>query len=586
MKYFTRAQIRPWHWLVPAVAMLSLLGVACGTSAPSSGESPASGNSPTAAAVSPAATAMPQATSPSGEVTISPDKLTWMIGGWGTGRFDSALAGTGGGNNYARILHGFPIAANEKGEMIPGIAKDWGVSADGLTWTVNIRDGVKFHDGTDLTAADVAWTWEHEWGNDDVVNYSVSTTSQTQSRITDLVEQTGPNQVSATLNQVASGFPSGILAEAGPNWIGHILPKRDAVHDEAAEEAYDRNPIGAGPMKLTRHVQSEVMAFERFDDFYYQPANGFPEDRRVKFAALDLRLVPEESTRVAALRSGEADIVPVSLNTRDQVESGGGRVVFGQEGVYARPIFWGCWRKDVTFPCADRRVRQAFAYALNKDLIRDRLYGGDEVFQTRGWQFVTPSSLGYSPELDPFPYEPDRARQLLADAGFPGGAGFGPFIVNTWVSTSMPLVPESAQLAADMWRQELGIEVEVRIGDEGALNRASRTEELHGQMTWRDNEARLDGGSILLSSYGSPDQGNRLHEDPDLYDLIGANLAVVDPAARHEALNQVYRRLHDEQYELGLGYVNIPWGVGPNVLTWQPFTFSFYPSGLHTITLK
>jgi ABC-type transport system substrate-binding protein len=150
----------------------------------------------------------------------------------------------------------------------------------------------------------------------------------------------------------------------------------------------------------------------------------------------------------------------------------------------------------------------------------------------------------------------------------------------------MPLVPESAQLAADMWRQELGLDVEVRIGDEGALNRASRTEELHGQMTWRDNEARLDGGSILLSTYGSLDQGNRLHEDAELYQMIGDALAVVDPATRGGALNQVYRRLHDEQYELGVGYVNIPWGVGPSVVTWQPFTFSFYPSGLHTITLK
>ena len=73
----------------------------------------------------------------------------------------------------------------------------------------------------------------------------------------------------------------------------------------------------------------------------------------------------------------------------------------------------------------------------------------------------------------------------------------------------MPFLPEAAQLAADMWRQELGLDVEVKVGDEGALNRASRTEELHGQITWRDNRARMDGASILLSSYGTPEQGNR-----------------------------------------------------------------------------
>jgi peptide/nickel transport system substrate-binding protein len=514
---------------------------------------------------------------------VNPGTLTWMIGGWGTERFDSTLAGTGGGNNYARIIHGFLIAASPEGEMIPGMATDWSVSEDGLIWTVNLRDGVKFHDGTTVTAEDVLWTWQHEWGPG-VQEWSVSTTSQTQARFTEKIEITGPNQVSATLTSILSGFPAGILSEAGPNWLGHILPARDAIHDEEAELAYDRKPIGAGPMRLTRHVQSERMEMERFDDFYYQPANGLPEDRRVKFAKLNLVLVPEEATRVAALRAGEADIVPASLPTRGQVEAGGGRLVFGPEGVYLRPMLWGCWRTDVKFPCSDQRVRQALSYALDKDLIRDQLYGGDEVFVTKGWAFVSPSSIGYSPELDPYPYNPDLARQLLADAGYPNGEGFGKFIVNTWVSTAMPFIPESAQLAADMWRKELGLDVEVNIGDEGALNRASRTEELHGQMTWRDNEARLDGGSILLSTYGSPDQGNRLHDDPELFREIAEALAVVEPVQREVALNTLYRRLHDENWVIGVGYANIPWGVGPRVLTWEPFVFAFFPSGLHTIT--
>jgi peptide/nickel transport system substrate-binding protein len=169
------------------------------------------------------------------------------------------------------------------------------------------------------------------------------------------------------------------------------------------------------------------MEFERFEDFYYQPSNGLPEDRRVKFASLDLRLVPEEATRVAALRSGEADIVPASLTTRSQVEAGGGRLVFGPEGVYARPVLWGCWASKPEIPCSKKGVRQALAYALNKDLIRDQLDGGSEVFQTKGWQFVTPSSMGYSPELDPYPYDPEKARQLLAEAGYPGGEGVWQF---------------------------------------------------------------------------------------------------------------------------------------------------------------
>jgi peptide/nickel transport system substrate-binding protein len=381
-----------------------------------------------------------------------------------------------------------------------------------------------------------------------------------------------------------------MIAEAGPNAIGHILPKRATLHDEAEEAAYDQNPIGAGPLRLTRHVQAEVMEFERFDDFYYQPENGLPEDRRVKIESWALRLVPEEATRVAALRAGEADIVPASLASREQVEAGGGRLIFGPEGVYVRARLDGCWH-DSELPCGDKRVRQALDYAINKEIIRDQLYGGPEVFQAKGWAHVTPGALGYSPELDPFPFDPDKARQLLAEAGYktpdnPSGKDFGKLIVNTWVSTSMPYLPEGAQIATDSWRRELGIDAEVRVGDEASINAARRDGALAGQITWRDNEARLDGSSISRSSYGTPEQTDRLSNDPELHALVKATLAVTDLAERPQAMNQLYRRLRDETHELSIGYVNIPWAVGPRVAEWRPFAFSFYPSGMHTIVLE
>jgi peptide/nickel transport system substrate-binding protein len=260
-------------------------------------------------------------------------------------------------------------------------------------------------------------------------------------------------------------------------------------------------------------------------------------------------------------------------------------LVFGPEGVYTRVRLDGCW-VDPNFPCHDKRVRQALDYAINKEIIRDQLYGGPQVFQAKGWALVTPGSLGYSPELDPWPFDPDKARQLLADAGYPNGEGFGKLLMNTWVSTSMPFLPESAQIAADSWRRELGIDVEVRVGDEGAINAARRAGDLAGQITWRDNEARMDGSSIVLSSYGSPELADRLHNDPELFAQVESTLAVTDEEERAQALNQLYLRLRDETYEFGIGYVNIPWAVGPRVATWQPFTFAFFPSGMHTITLE
>ena len=570
------------------MALLLLLAVACGTAAtatpapkPTTAPAPSTGGQATP-------TAMPKATPTPAAPVVNPGKLTWMVASWGAARFDSVLSGTGVSNQYARQIHGFLIAANPQGSMIPGIATDWSISADGLAWTVNLRDGVQFHDGTSLTAADVAWSMSHEMGPD-ILGFANSTTSQAAARNAAGVEQTGPKQVTYRTKAPDSGVPSGLWSEAGPNWLGHILPKRAELHNEAAETAYDQKPIGAGPFKLIRHVPAEVMEFERFENFYYQPKNGLPEDRRPKFKFLDLRVVPEEATRVAALRAKEADVAPISISSKKQLEAGGGRVIFGPEGVYMRVMLHGCFDENNLYnkyPCKDKKVRQALDLALNKNIMRDQLYGGPDVFSTKGWEMVTPGSIGYSPDLDVWPQDIAKAKRLMAEAGYPNGQGFGKLIVNTWVSASMPNLPEAAQLAADTWRRELGLDTEVKIGDEAALNAARRSGALNGQITFRDNEARLDGASILRSSYGTPTQTDRMHHDQAIFDMVAKTLAVTDPAQRGPALNTVYKRLRDETYELGMGYVNIPWGVGPRVAEWQPFTFSFFPSGMHTIVLK
>ena len=577
----------PWRILAPVVVFLLLLGVACGSAAEPETTAPDT-TAPEVAAVptaAPEAKAEPTA-SAEAMSEVHPGNVTWMIGGWGAERFDYTFD-VGGSNNYIRFFGGFLVETNNDGKLIPGMATDWGVSEDGLTWTVTIREGIKFQDGADLTAEDVRWTWCHQWCPE-AKDYATQSGAQSRARIMDKIEQTGPNQVSLTTTTGDGSVPTLWLSAASSSpWV--ILPKREVQHDEAMVEAYSKNPIGSGPMRLVRHVPAEVMEFERFDDYYYQPANGLPEDRRVKFATLDLRLVPEEATRVAAIRAGEADIAPASLSARKQLESGGGRLVFGREGLYFRIMVMGCWQ-DLDFHCRDKRVRQALDYAIDKELIRDSLFGGTEVMEVKGWASTTPSTIGYSPGLDPWPFDPDKARALFKEAGFktptnPDGKDFGPLVVNTWPSSAMPFLPESAQLAAEMWKQELGLDTEVRVGDETALKKATLAQNLNGQILWRDNEARVDAGGSR-SSYGTPDHKARLHNNPELFATAHKAIAVTDPTKRQAVLNDLYLRYRDESYELGVGYINIPWAVGPQVSEWQPFPLSFYPSALHTIVLK
>ncbi len=137
------------------------------------------------------------------EVKVHPGNVTFMVADWGNERSDRALA-SGQADNFGRLIGGFLISANERTEMIPGIASDWGISNDGLTWSFTVRRGVKFLYGTDLKPKDVLWSLEHSYGPQ-AFNYS---------KLMDKIELTAPDVVSATFKQIDTGWP-GYLSEAG-----------------------------------------------------------------------------------------------------------------------------------------------------------------------------------------------------------------------------------------------------------------------------------------------------------------------------------------------------------------------------------
>ena len=566
------------------LSVLLLVAVACGTAeAPVPTAVPA--GEPTAAPMggeTPQPTAVPQGAAPPAEVEIYSGDVKIMVGDFASERFDIVFSqGLAGDLNYGRILHGFLIADNEQREMVPGIASEWSLSDDGLTWTFTIREGVLWHDGTELVPEDVLWTFQHIFGPQ-AVNYAVAPTALRVSGQVDTIAMNG-RDVSLTTTTPATELGN-TLSESGTSWYS-VMPAREEVYNQAAALAYDQNPIGAGPMRFVEHVQASTITFERFADYYYQPDNGFPEDKRVNFERLTLHLVPEESTRVAALQAGDADIAPISVASREQLENGGGRVIFGKEGSYVWVPFVWCWA-DPDLPCNKKEFRQALHYAIDKELIRDQLYGGPEVFQVKGWAAVTPSTIGYTPALDPFPFDPERARQLLADAGYPDGEGVPPIVLHTWQSTSIPFQTEAAQLAAEYWRRELGLDVEVKVGDSTAIREAWAAGELTGDIIWRDNEARSDAASTLLTGYADPESGTLRSKDPELVRRAQEVAQIVDPDERAQALTEFYPVLREAAYEIGIGYVNIPWGVGPRVESWEPYPLAPNPSALHTIRMK
>jgi peptide/nickel transport system substrate-binding protein len=563
-----------------AFVVLLFFGAACGASAPAN---PAA--SPTTAPVAPASQATPVPTSvpagaPAAASAAATGQVTMMVADWGTQAFEPRDA-TGQIMSQHRMLHGWLIAGTRRSEMIPGIAESWELSPDGLEWTWTIRDGVKFHNGDALTTDDVLFSLDRHHGPDAATNAIHGIFIQ-QSKQTVSQEKTGPNTIVVTQSQPNATYPFLMSELHSSDAHGAVLPK-NYWEEVGGKEGYENAPVGAGPFRLVDFKRSEQMLWERFDDYYFTPENGFPEDRRMKIKTLDERLVPEMATRVSALRAGQADMIEASLEARDQIEAGGGRLIFIPEASYSQVRPMGCWKPEL--PCHDKRVRYALDYAINKELIRDQLFGGPEVAQLLGFEGVTPSALGYSSDLDALPYDPEKARQLLAEAGYPGGEGFPPFKIFTWDGGDVPLQPQQAELIADMWKENLGLQVTVEVGDTVAIRQRAQNRELDGHVYFRSNEGRFDGGSLMRSAT-DPENDNRMSEDPALFRAVNEALAVLDPAKRHEAYNKAYRTIWEEHYYWSTVYVNLPWGVSDRIATWEPWPLGPYASALGTLTLK
>lgn len=501
------------------------------------------------------------------EAASSDAEITMMVAGLGNEIFVPRDAETGG---YGVFVHASLLDTDSEGRLIGGVAKEWSMSPDGLTWTFKIRDGIKFQDGTDLTATDVAFTLQNTFGPESAAQSLISSTAAIAAN-TESITQTDDHTVVIVHKTPMPFFAS--LVASRENEEGAIMPK--AYFEKVGADGYNRAPIGAGQYKVTDYQPGVSIRFERFDD-YYNP------ERRGTVKVINYVAVPELATRMVALQSGEADVVQASLQSIPTIEDAGGSVALAPQSSYIWFMLPGCW--DEKLWCHDKRVRQALDLAIDKKTIMTGLFG--DLWTPHGWEFVSSISLGYSPELDPTEFNPEAAKALLAEAGFPNGTGMPPITVNVVSGDAIAVLPDFAQLVGDMWEKNLGLSVEVRTGDAGTLRDQWRGRELDGQIFIRSNEGRFDGADITTSLYGNPESLNRHHQDPELWALVKEASAVVDPAERDAAYKALYRRLKDETYEIGTGSIAQVWGLGPRIAGWEPWSLMLKPSAFWTLQVK
>ena len=289
----------------------------------------------------------------------------------------------------------------------PGLAKSWTVSPDGLVYTFDLRD-VKFSDGTPFTADDVAYTFKMIGGKD---------SRSPRKFVTDWIDKidiVDPHTVKITLKQPESSFLRQ-LANFAP-----YFPMISKQHfEKLGVDAANRDPLGTGPYKMTDHRLNESITLDAVPDHWRKNPD---------FKEIRLQFVPDELTRIAKLKTGEADLAPISAASVADVKAAGLKVIRNPGSYFLLVALGGQVLPDregydanspwasLDHPEQSKKVRQALCLAINTEEIRQRvLYGTGEPFAVQ--QFL-PDSV-FDKKWEPYPYDPAKAKQLLADAGYP-----------------------------------------------------------------------------------------------------------------------------------------------------------------------
>lgn len=279
-------------------------------------------------------------------------------------------------------------------EPVPQLAESWEVAEDALSWTFHLRTDVTWHDGEPFTADDVKFTM------DTMVDAEVNSTRGRQFMTITETEVVDDHTVVFHLASPWASLPV-ILAgrwSAGPK---HILENVDI----ATDTSYTQNPIGVGPYKYVGASAGDHVQLEAYDGFY----GGTPAIKQVIF-----KIIPDSNVQIAQLRTGELDAIPFFPDASVQTVQGIPGIVVDR----APESIWYALHvnNNRTDLFGDKLVRQAFSYAIDKEALIQGILHGEGKIATG--PIIPEIEWAYNPDVMLFPYDPDKARELLVEAGW------------------------------------------------------------------------------------------------------------------------------------------------------------------------
>ncbi|MBI4083570.1 MAG: ABC transporter substrate-binding protein [Candidatus Lambdaproteobacteria bacterium] len=451
-------------------------------------------------------------------------------------------------------LLGFNI---EKGGLGPGVAERWELAKDGLSWTFHIRKGHRWHNGDPVTAHDVKFSLERTMSKESIASRAAALRRDVQR-----IEVIDDYTVRVYTKGVQVNFPEGLSRATFQE--GQLMPKK--YIESVGAEAFRKKPIGSGPWKFVKSVPGDFIEYEAVD---YPHWRGTPHFKR-----MILLQVPEESTRVAMVRTGEAAIASISPDSIKEVQSAKLTLVSVPGTMQATYQMYGMYLPEQQKnPLTDKRVREALSLAIDRQQIIDHVMYGEASwplpFATYRYSLDTDTERWEKWGREALRYDPVRAKQLLAEAGYPDG--FELRFANTALPGTPFMVPIGLAVA-DFW-SKIGIKVKYTHYEWGSFGPLLLREQkqLVGAVSMHRTVGRPVAEARFFGAFHSKGAHRLLGRDnacPDLcqaFDKIHREVVTEkDAVKRAEKTNRMIELVSDAWFVVpiieGKGY----WAVNPN----------------------
>ena len=424
-----------------------------------------------------------------------------------------------------RVAETLVAFADESTQIVPWLAESWTISKDGLWYTFKLRKGIKFHDGTPLDAEAVKFSIERQFNPEHPANklgkYPFAGYFFGNVKAVEVMDE---STVRFVLKEPRASFLA-VLANGAASIVSPTAARKWGAD-------YALNPVGTGPFRYVSWQRGQQVVLEKNPDYWHGP---------VKFDRVIYRPIVEDQARLTELMTGAIDvIVGVPPDFVAQLEGSPKVNILKQVGAHV----WYLGINNQKKPFDDKRVRQALNYAVNKDAIVKDVLKGTGSPSTGP---VLPGTWGAEPGLKAYPYDPQRAKKLLAEAGYPNG-----FTTTMWVPESGSGMQSPVAMATVMQSnlKAVGVTVSLQTMEWGAYLAKLRSKEQDlFALSWMAGSEDPDMVMypLLHSSQWTPNGPNRaLYKNERFDELLAQARQTTDQAKRAQLYREAQKILVED----------------------------------------